>query len=194
MTKAPIEEFIVADADAWREWLDRNETASDGVWLVLAKKGTARPTSLRYDQALDEALCSGWIDGQKRSRDAHTFLQRFTPRRKSSMWSQRNIGIVARLTDQGRMRAQGQAEIDRAKSDGRWDRAYAGQATAEVPPDLTAALSSSPTAAAAFAALSKAERYHHIIQVATATTPTTRARRINKSIRALEESRPKDLE
>ncbi|WP_062213844.1 YdeI/OmpD-associated family protein [Demequina oxidasica] len=192
MTKAPIEEFIVADANAWREWLDKNETASDGVWLVLAKKGAEHPTTLRYDQALDEALCSGWIDGQKRGRDAHSFLQRFTPRRRASMWSQRNIGIVTMLTEQGRMRAQGQAEIDRAKSDGRWDRAYAGQATAEVPADLAAALSTSPQAAAAFAALTKAERYQHIIQVATATTPATRARRIAKSARVLEESQQAD--
>ena len=129
-------ELVVLDADAWRAWLVAHEDEPDGVWLVLAKKGTTEPTTLTYAQALDEALCSGWIDGQKRSRDAATFLQRFTPRRKASLWSERNIGLVATLTAAGRMRDRGQAEVDRAKADGRWDRAYAGAATATVPEDL----------------------------------------------------------
>ncbi len=113
------ETLLVRDAEAWRAWLDEHEDASDGVWLVLAKKGTVAPTSLSYAQALDEALCSGWIDGQKRPGDATTFLQRFTPRRPTSIWSQRNIGLVTELAAQGRMRSRGQAEIDRARADGR---------------------------------------------------------------------------
>ncbi len=113
MTEHP--ELCVTDAAAWRAWLDANEDASDGVWLVLAKKGTTDPTSLRYDEALDEALCSGWIDGQKRSRDATTFLQRFTPRRARSMWSLRNTEHIARLEADGRMRPRGRTEVDKAQ-------------------------------------------------------------------------------
>ena len=114
-----ITPFVVADRAAWRAWLDANEESSDGVWLLLAKKGTTEPTTLSYAEALDEALCSGWIDGQKRSHDAACFLQRFTPRRRASLWSQRNIGLVEGLIGEGRMRARGQSEIDRAKADGR---------------------------------------------------------------------------
>jgi uncharacterized protein YdeI (YjbR/CyaY-like superfamily) len=151
MTGMDIEPFVVADAAAWRAWLDQHEDDSDGVWLALAKKGTTGPTTLTYAQALDEALCSGWIDGQKRSNDAATFLQRFTPRRRASLWSERNIGLVAALVAEGRMRSRGLAEVDRAKADGRWDRAYAGSATATVPDDLAAALDTAPAAATLFA-------------------------------------------
>ncbi|GGH40655.1 YdeI/OmpD-associated family protein [Microbacterium album] len=178
-------ELIVADAAAWRAWLDENEDDSDGVWLILAKKGTTTPTSLTYAQALDEALCSGWIDGQKRSVDAHVFSQRFTPRRRASLWSQRNIGIVERLTAEGRMRPRGQAEIDRAKADGRWERAYAGAATAQVPDDLAAALAAAPGAAEAFAALDSQNRYAVLHRVLTAATATTRANRIAKAVAML---------
>ena len=152
------------------------------MWLLLAKKGTTTPTSLTYAQALDEALCSGWIDGQKRRADSTTFLQRFTPQRKASMWSARNVGIVARLIDEGRMRPRGQAEIDRAKADGRWDRAYPGAATAQVPDDLAAALEASPSAGALFTQLNSANRYSVIHQVLTAPTPDSRAKRVAKLV------------
>ncbi|CAO5163483.1 hypothetical protein FAIPA1_230058 [Frankia sp. AiPs1] len=135
-TAAAPEILTVADRVAWRAWLDVNEDVSDGVWLVLAKKGTTSPTSLRYDLALEEVLCSGWIDGQKKSGDAATFQIRFTPRRKASLWSQRNTALVARLIDEGRMRPRGQAEVERAQADGRWDRAYPGAADAQIPDDL----------------------------------------------------------
>ncbi len=111
--------LTVKDAAAWRAWLDANEHTSDGVWLVLAKKGTVEPTSLSYTEALDEALCSGWIDGQKKSFDSVVFLQRFTPRRKRSIWSLRKTGIVEQLIAQGRMRERGMSEIELAKADGR---------------------------------------------------------------------------
>ncbi|TQL02351.1 YdeI family protein [Cellulomonas sp. SLBN-39] len=182
---AAVEPFVVADVGAWRAWLDAHEDASDGVWLVLAKKGTVEPTSLTYAQALDEALCSGWIDGQKRSHDAATFLQRFTPRRARSMWSQRNVEHVARLVAEGRMRPRGQVEVDRARADGRWDRAYAGSATIEVPDDLTAALAAVPGAAQAFAALSSQARYSVLHPVVTAATGPTRTRRIERAVAAL---------
>ncbi|WP_442918843.1 YdeI/OmpD-associated family protein [Leucobacter sp. USHLN153] len=174
--------LLLEDVEAWRTWLDANEGESYGVWLILAKKGTTDPTTLNYAQALDEALCSGWIDGPKRSRDAATFLQRFTPRRKASMWSKRNVGIVAELIEQGRMRPRGQAEIDRAKQDGRWERAYAGSATAEVPSDLEAALAASDGARATFATLNRQNRYAVLHRVTTAPSPTSRANRIAKLV------------
>lgn len=180
------EPFIVADAAAWRSWLDANEDASDGVWLLLAKKGTVEPTSLSYAQALDEALCSGWIDGQKRSFDEACFLQRFTPRRRASLWSKRNIGLVAELTEAGRMRPRGRAEIDRAKADGRWDRAYAGAASAEVPDDLAAALAAAPAAAELFARLNGTNRYAVLHRVTTAPSATSRANRLEKLVGMLD--------
>lgn len=186
MTPIVPEPFVVADAAAWREWLDRHEDDSDGVWLVLAKKGTTEPTTLSYAEALDEALCSGWIDGQKRSLDAATFLQRFTPRRKASLWSERNIGLVAALTAEGRMRPRGQAEIDRAQADGRWERAYAGASSAQVPDDLAAALSVSPAAAELFAALNGTNRYAVLHRIMTASNATTRANRLERLVAMLE--------
>ena len=170
------ETLLLRNAAAWRAWLDDHEDTPDGAWLVLAKKGTLAPTSLSYAQALDEALCSGWIDGQKRPGDATTFLQRFTPRRPTSIWSQRNIGLVTELAAQGRMRSRGQAEIDRARADGRWARAYPGAASAQVPDDLAAALAASPQAAALFANLSGANRYAVIHRVVTASERTRAGR------------------
>lgn len=178
--------LTVADAAAWRAWLDANEDVSDGVWLVLAKKGVTEPTALSYAQALEEALCSGWIDGQKGSIDAATFRQRFTPRRRASMWSQRNIGLVEELIAQGRMRERGQAEIDRAQADGRWERAYAGAANAEVPEDLAAALAASEIAAAAFASLNSANRYAILHRLMTASNATTRGNRLARILTMLE--------
>ena len=136
--------MIVADAAAFRGWLDANRDRSEGVWLVLAKKGMTDPTSLTYAQALEESLCQGWIDGQKRSRDATTFAERFSPRRRTSQWSKRNLRIAEELIAADRMLPAGLAEIDRAKADGRWAAAYSGQADASVPADLAAALSANP--------------------------------------------------
>lgn len=181
------DESCVPHVAAWREWLDAHEDASDGVWLVLAKKGTTEPTSLTYAQALDEALCSGWIDGQKRGRDEATFLQRFTPRRARSMWSARNVEYIARLEAEGRMRARGRAEVDAARGDGRWERAYAGSADAVVPDDLAAALAAAPALGERFAALTRAQRYSVLHPLMTAATPQTRARRLTKALAALRE-------
>jgi uncharacterized protein YdeI (YjbR/CyaY-like superfamily) len=142
--------------------------------------------TLTYAQALDEALCSGWIDGQRRRWDTGTFLQRFAPRRRGSIWSQRNVGLVATLVEQGRMRQRGRAEIGRARLDGRWDRAYAGSATAEVPEDLAAAPAASPRAFARFTGLTAGERYPLVLQVMTAT----RAQRISALVTRLEEAEP----
>ncbi|MFT4212846.1 MAG: YdeI/OmpD-associated family protein [Microbacterium sp.] len=179
-----MSEILLPDAAAWRAWLDENEDVHDGGWVVLAKKGTREPTSLTYAEALEEALCSGWIDGQKRGRDETTFLQRFTPRRKASLWSQRNVTLVAVLLEQGRMRPRGQTEIDRAQADGRWDRAYAGAAAIAVPADLAAALADSPAATVAFAAASRTNRYAILHRIATAT-PAARAGRVARLVDGL---------
>lgn len=181
----PPATLTVPDVSAWRAWLDEHEGDPDGVWLVLAKKGTTSPTSLTYAEALDEALCSGWIDGQKRGHDDATFLQRFTPRRARSLWSQRNIEHVARLVASGRMRPRGAAEVERARADGRWDRAYAGSAAAEVPDDLLRALAAVPDALARFEALSRQERYSVLHPLMTAATPETRRRRLERAVERL---------
>ncbi len=178
----PDEILCVADMHAWRTWLDLHEASSDGVWLMLAKKGTTEPTSLTYAQALDEALCSGWIDGQKRSQDERTFLQRFTPRRPRSMWSARNVEHIARLASEERLRPAGIAQVEAAKADGRWDRAYAGSADAVVPDDLAAALAAEPAAASRFAALSRAERFSVLHPLMTASNTEVRERRLGRTM------------
>jgi uncharacterized protein YdeI (YjbR/CyaY-like superfamily) len=178
-------ELILSDRAGWRRWLTRNHDHVDGVWLVLAKKDTSEPTRLRYDDALDEALCFGWIDGQVQRRDAATYRQRFTPRRRASPWSKRNVGIAERLMSQGQMTAAGLAEIERARADGRWAAAYAGPATAEVPADLQAALDAAPRAAAMFAVLTSQNRYAVIRRVLSAKRPETRARKIAEFVAML---------
>lgn len=175
-------EMIIADAVAWREWLGEHHATSPGVWLVLAKKGVTQPTSLTYALALDEALCHGWIDGQARSRDEATYLQRFTPRRSRSPWSKRNVGIVEQLTKDGRMHPAGLAEVERAKADGRWEAAYAGQASMEVPDDLTAALAAAPRAQAMFDILTKQNRFAILYRIAEAKRAETRQRRIEQFV------------
>jgi len=152
---------------------------------VLAKKGTLEPTSLSYDQALEEALCHGWIDGQVRRRDEATYRQRFTPRRKRSPWSKRNTGIAERLVAEGRMHPAGVAEMERAKEDGRWAAAYAGPASIEVPDDLAAALAAEPKAQAMFGRLSSQNRYAVLLRVTTAKRADTRARRIETFVEML---------
>jgi uncharacterized protein YdeI (YjbR/CyaY-like superfamily) len=171
-------QLIVRDAAAWRTWLAENVDEQPGVWLVLAKKGTMDPTSLSYAAALEEALCHGWIDGQARRRDEGTYVQRFTPRRRRSMWSQRNVGIVERLTAEVRMHPRGLSEVARAKADGRWEVAYAGPATAEIPADLTEALAARPEAQAMFENLTSQNRFAVLHRLGAAKRQETRARRI----------------
>jgi uncharacterized protein YdeI (YjbR/CyaY-like superfamily) len=179
-------EALFTDPAAWRAWLDENEATSTGVWLILAKKGKDAPTSLTYDTALDEALCSGWIDAQGRSRDDTTTLQRFCPRRSRSRWSVRNVGIVGRLIAEGRMRPRGQDEIDKAKADGRWDAAYEGSKNIQVPPDLAEALAASPRAAEMFGILTAQNRFAILFRVTGVKRPETRARNIAKFVGMLE--------
>ena len=182
-------ELVVPDEAAWREWLRVNHPDPTGVWLVLAKKAALThpdpPTTLTYAQALDEALCHGWIDGQTRRRDELTTFQRFTPRRARSPWSTRNVSHVARLIDEGRMRPAGLAEVERAQADGRWDAAYAGPATAAVPEDLAAALAAAPDAAAMFGRLTSQNRYAITHRLGQLKRPETRARRIDEYVAML---------
>ncbi|GAA1602154.1 YdeI/OmpD-associated family protein [Kribbella hippodromi] len=179
-------ELIVVDAAAWRAWLDeRHADQPEGVWLVLARKGFTTPTSLTYAEALDEALCYGWIDGQKKSRDERTSVQRFTPRRARSTWSQRNVGKVAQLEADGRMHSAGRAEVERAKADGRWEKAYAAPSKQEVPEDLAAALAAEPKAQAMFEILTSANRFAVVYRVNGAKRPETRARRIAQFVEQL---------
>jgi uncharacterized protein YdeI (YjbR/CyaY-like superfamily) len=173
-----LPELIVADATAWQRWLAEHHQDSAGVLLVLAKKGTDQPTSLSYDEALDEALCHGWIDGQVRRRDDATYMQRFTPRKQKSAWSRRNVGLAEQLIADGRMHAAGLAAIEQAKADGRWAAAYAGQATIEVPPDLAEALEANPGAGAMFDLLTSRNRYAILYRLTTAKRAETRSRRI----------------
>ncbi len=180
-----LPELTVADAAAWRAWLEEHHGETGGVWLTLAKKGTTEPTSLRYVEAVEEALCFGWIDGQARSGDGATYSQRYTPRRAQSRWSQRNVERIARLEAEGRMHPAGRAEVERAKADGRWDAAYAGPATIEVPADLAAALAAEPRAQAMFEILDSRNRFAVLYQVETAKRADTRARRIERFVAML---------
>ena len=176
-TLANIPIIAFADTNAWKTWLDKNHADPIGVWIKIAKKNSGI-RSVTYAEALDEALCYGWIDGLKRSYDEQYFLQKFTPRRKRSLWSKVNIGKVETLIGAGRMQTAGMAQIELAKADGRWDAAYESQANATVPDDLIAALEQSPTAKAFFESLTKAEKYSVLWRLMTATTPQIRNKRL----------------
>ena len=180
-----LPELLVADAAGWRTWLDDHHSNSQGVWLVLAKKGATNPTTLSYNEALDEAICFGWIDGQLGHRDATTFRRRFTPRNARSPWSQRNVAIAERLSASGRMHRSGEDEVRQAKADGRWKAAYAGQAGADIPPDLASALKANPGAHAMFQTLTSANRYSILYRIGSAKKTETRARRIEQFVEML---------
>jgi uncharacterized protein YdeI (YjbR/CyaY-like superfamily) len=175
-------ELLVADAAEWRSWLSAHHSKSPGVWLVLAKKATSRPTTLSYEEALDEAICFGWIDGQLGQRDSATFRRRFTPRSTRSPWSQRNVAIAERLHAAGRMHRSGEEEVRQAKADGRWKGAYAGPATMKVPKDLANALKANPAAQEMFQTLTSANRYSILYRIESAKRIETRARRIEEFV------------
>lgn len=174
-----------ADQAAWNKWLDKHHATSPGIWIHFAKKGSGIP-SVSYHEALDVALCYGWIDSQKKGYDEKTFIQKFTPRGPRSIWSTINRGKVLALIDSGRMMAAGLAQVERAKSDGRWDAAYASQATIEVPADLQAALDASKRAARFFATLTSQNRYAILFRIHNAKRAETRARRIADFVAMLE--------
>jgi uncharacterized protein YdeI (YjbR/CyaY-like superfamily) len=172
-----LPELLLPDADAWRAWLAENHATSRGVWLVQHKKGGA-VTSLTYEQALDHALCFGWVDGQIGRRDEGSYVTRFTPRGPKSKWSKLNVANVERLEAAGLMTDAGRAVVESAKADGRWEMAYAGQATAEVPDDLATAIAANPEAQEMFDALTSVNRYAIIYRLGTVKKPETRARKI----------------
>jgi uncharacterized protein YdeI (YjbR/CyaY-like superfamily) len=161
----------------WRSWLDRNHSRASGVWLRFFKKASG-VASITYSQALDEALCHGWIDGQVRKHDEKSWLQRYTPRRRNSLWSKRNTLHVARLTKAGKMAPGGLAEVRAAKADGRWKRAYDSHGTMRMPADFLRALSKNKRAEAFFDGLNKTNRYAIAWRLQTARTAETRARRM----------------
>jgi uncharacterized protein YdeI (YjbR/CyaY-like superfamily) len=180
--------LLFASQGEWETWLESNHGETVGVWLKISKKG-APTTSVTYAEALEVALCFGWIDGQKKSHDEHHFLQKFTPRRKRSMWSKRNVELVDGLVRAGRMRPSGQAEVDAARADGRWEQAYASSSTIEVPDDFRKALSKSPAAESFFATLSKSQRYSFLWRIQTAKRAETRERRIREYVDLLAEKK-----
>ncbi|RFA19024.1 YdeI/OmpD-associated family protein [Subtercola boreus] len=182
-----VEREIVycGSVDAWRTWLAEHAEASDGIRLAIAKKGGAHH-GVSYAEALDEALCVGWIDGQKNRLDDDHFLQNFGPRRARSIWSQINRDKALALVASGRMQPAGQAEIEKAQRDGRWERAYAGSKSIEVPDDLAAALAANPEAQAFFGTLSSVNRYAILFRIGSVTRAETRARKIAQYVDMLQ--------
>ncbi len=183
--KAEQPVIFFASQDEFRAWMEAEHDKSDGIWAKFAKKASGIQ-SLNYAEALDVALCFGWIDGQTKSVDDTYYLQRWTPRRKRSPWSRRNVDKVAELIEAGLMQPAGQAEIDRAKADGRWDRAYDGPKNATVPDDLQAALDANAKAAEFFATLTGSARYAILYRLQDAKRPETRRRRLEKFVGMLE--------
>ncbi len=176
------------DAAAFEKWLAKNHESSGGIWLAIAKK-TGTRTSVSYVEAVEVALCWGWIDGQRQKLDDDYSLQRFTSRRPRSKWSKVNVERVERLTEATRMQASGFAEVERAKADGRWAAAYDSPSNMAVPADLTAALKKNKKAAVFFETLSGANRYAILYRIHDAKKPETRASRIDKFVTMLAESK-----
>ncbi|MFN2411911.1 MAG: YdeI family protein [Pyrinomonadaceae bacterium] len=170
---------------AWATWLAKNHEKSTGIWLRFAKKG-AGLTSVTYDEALDVALCYGWIDGQAKSESEQSYLQKFTPRGRRSIWSKRNVGKAETLIENETMQAAGLSEIERAKADGRWDAAYDSPKNASVPDDLRTALNKNKRAMSFFETLTGRNKYAILFRIQTAKKPETRARRIREFVEMLE--------
>jgi uncharacterized protein YdeI (YjbR/CyaY-like superfamily) len=169
------------DQEEWEAWLGAEHATSDGVWIKFAKKGSGLP-SVAYPDAVESALCFGWIDSLVNSLDERFYLQKFTPRRPRSKWSKVNRDKAVALMEQGRMRPAGLAQVELAKADGRWDAAYAPPAEVTVPEDLRQALDENPKAAEFFAALNKSNRFAIVYQLEDAKKPETRARRLEKFV------------
>ncbi|TAM68245.1 MAG: bacteriocin-protection protein [Microbacteriaceae bacterium] len=173
------------NADAWDRWLEEWYASSDGVRLAIAKKGGAQP-SVSYADAVEIALCYGWIDGQVGRLDDDHYLQLFTPRRARSIWSKINRDKASRLIAEGRMRPAGLREVERAQADGRWDAAYASHSTSEVPDDLAAALAANAAASAFFATLTSQNRFAILFRIGNVKRADTRARKIAEYVAMLE--------
>ena len=180
-TKQNLPILSFASQKKWEEWLAKNHQTSKGLWLKIAKKGAGTDTC-NYAEALEVALCYGWIDGQKGALDAEFWLQRFTPRGPRSQWSKVNREKATALIESGRMKPAGLAEVERAKADGRWEAAYDAQSKATVPEDLQRELDANPDAAAFFATLESYNRYAILYRIQEAKKPETRAKRVEKFI------------
>ncbi len=186
MPPDPLPVMTFESADAWDTWLAAHHADSPGLWLKIAKKGAAGRT-VSYSDALDVALCHGWIDGQKGRHDDEYWLQRFTPRKPGSNWSKINTERAAALIASGRMRPAGLREVERAQADGRWEQAYESQSRVTVPEDLARALAANERARAFFATLDSANRYAILYRIGTAKKPETRAKRIDTFVTMLSE-------
>ena len=174
-----------SSAAAWEEWLEHNHASAEGVWIEMAKKGSG-VASVNLTEALDGALSYGWIDGRRETLDDRFFLQRYTPRRARSRWSQINREKVERLSAEGRMRPAGIAKVERAKADGRWEAAYASPRNATIPEDLQGELDARPEARKQFEELNSQNRYAILYGLEDAKRPATRARRLAKFVAMLE--------
>jgi uncharacterized protein YdeI (YjbR/CyaY-like superfamily) len=182
----PVESF--ASQGEWERWLDANHASAKGMWVKIAKKATGIPT-VTHAEALESALCYGWIDGQRKARDERFFLQKFTPRGPRSSWSRVNRDKALALIAEGRMRPAGLAEVERAQADGRWDAAYEPQSTAAVPDDLQRGLDANPRAKSFFATLDSRNRYAILYRLQDAKKPETRERRLAEYVAMLAEHR-----
>jgi uncharacterized protein YdeI (YjbR/CyaY-like superfamily) len=180
-----VQTLAFASAAELEEWFEANHDSSPGIWIKFAKKGSGIP-SVTNDEALDVALCFGWIDGLRRGVDERWYVERHTPRRPRSKWSQVNVGKVERLIAAGRMRPAGLAEVERAKADGRWDAAYAPPSRLTVPDDLERELAARPAAREFFEGLDSTNRYAILYGLHDAKRPETRARRLEKFVTKLE--------
>jgi uncharacterized protein YdeI (YjbR/CyaY-like superfamily) len=186
MPPDPLPVMAFESTQAWDVWLSAHHADSPGLWLKIAKKGSAGQ-SISYSDALDVALCHGWIDGQKGRHDDDYWLQRFTPRKPGGNWSKINTERAAALIASGRMRPAGLREVEQARADGRWERAYQSQSRITVPEDLADALAANPRAREFFATLDGTNRYAVLYRIASAKRPETRARRIDTFVAMLSE-------
>jgi uncharacterized protein YdeI (YjbR/CyaY-like superfamily) len=179
---SPEDESVAfPDAAAFEAWLADHPGHREGVWLRIAKQGSGL-TTLTSDEAVDSGLCFGWVSGQRRALDERCFLQKYVPRRPRSRWSLVNVRKVEALTAAGRMRPEGQGEVDAAKADGRWDAAYESQAEATTPPDLQHALDADPAATATWEAMNRTQRYAVILDLLTTRDPARRATKVRAAV------------
>lgn len=185
MPAAELPALTVANVNLWRQWLAREGATAKGVWLTIAKKDISKPTSLTYPEALDEALCYGWIDSRGRTLDDSTQTYRFTPRAPKGMWSKRNIGFVERLLQEGRMQPAGLATVESAKADGRWDAAYSGGATAEAPQYFLDAVKEDPAAQETWDQLNRGNRYAIYMRLVSLKTEAGREKRTKAFVEML---------
>lgn len=181
---AGLQIVLFPSQDAWVQWLDTYHERPEGIWVKIARKDSETPT-VSYSEALEVALCYGWIDGQKKSYDQDTWLQKFTPRRPKSVWSKVNVDKVMQLLASGRMKPSGMKEVNAAKEDGRWDAAYESQGNFAIPDDFQAELEKNEQAKSFFEALNRQNRYAICYRIQTAKKPETRKSRIDKFVEML---------